>query len=214
MDDDPTRITSASFRRCGSANVGDALRALGKHFQSLEGSIRPVARNMKVAGPAFTVRCYPGATWALEQALELARPGDVLVVDGGGRDDLILMGGLMSRRAKQRGIAGAILDAAVRDIDDVIEMGFAFFSRGISPRAGTFAEIGEWQTTICCGRVPVSPGDWIVGDCSGVVVVPGDMLDAVLVKAIAINLRESRIDADLQTGVSLGEAAANNPVSS
>ena len=194
--------------RVGSANISDALRSLGKHFQAMDGGIRPVASSMAVAGPAFTVRCYPGATFALEKALELAKPGDVLVVDGGGYPDVILMGGLMSTRCKHRGIAGAILDAAVRDIDDIVALNFPVFSRYICPRAGTFAEIGECQTVICCGRLPVSPGDWVVADASGIVVIPADLLNATIEKASAINLRESRIAHHLQSGKTLGESAA------
>lgn len=194
--------------RVGSANVSDALRACGKHFQAMDGGIRPVAPSMKVAGPAFTVRCYPGATFAIEKALELAQPGDVLVVDGGGYPDVILMGALMSARCQERKIAGAILDAAVRDVEDVTAMGFAMFSRYICPRAGTFAEIGETQTIICCGRIPVRPGDWVVADASGIAVIPQEMLTQVVEKAAAVNARETRIESFLRQGKTLGESAA------
>src|SRR3954452_11216989 len=118
----PPQAVSQAFLELGSAHVSDALRACGCAFQAIDAGIRPVARNMRLAGPAFTVRCYPGATWALEQALELAPPGSVLAVDGGASPDVILMGGLMSTRAHARGIAGAVLDAAVRDVDDIIEV--------------------------------------------------------------------------------------------
>jgi len=193
--------------RLGSANVSDALRKHDKAFQSMQSGITPLASDMKVAGPAFTVRCYPGATWAMEQALERAAPGDVLVVDGGASPDVILMGGLMSTRAKARGIAGAVLDAAVRDVDDVIALGFPVFSRYICPRAGTFAEIGELQATICCGRVPVNPGDWIVADCSGIVVVPPDMFAEVAETAQAIHRREEAMAERLAAGDSFEQAA-------
>src|SRR5437870_4096208 len=112
-----------------SANVADALRAKGKAFQSMDAGMRPLHRSMRLAGPAFTVRCFPGATWALEQALEIASPGDVLVVDGAGYADAILMGGLMSTRASARGIQGAVVDAAVRDVEQIIALGFPVFSR-------------------------------------------------------------------------------------
>ena len=167
-------VTSSPEMWCqfGTAAVSDALGKCGKAFQTMEAVIRPLAPEMRAAGPAFTVRCYPGATWAVEQALELAQPGDMLVIDGGAVPDVILMGGLMSTRMQQRGIAGTVVDGAVRDVDEIIRLGFPVFSRHVCPRAGTFAEIGEWQTTICCGRIPVSPGDWIVADRLGTVVVP------------------------------------------
>ena len=201
-----TPLDAAGWCRIGSANTSDALRKLGKAFQSMRSGITPLASGMKVAGPAFTVRCYPGATWAMEQALEKAKPGDVLVIDGGGSPDVILMGGLMSTRAKARGIAGAVLDAAVRDVDEIVELGFPVFSKHICPRAGTFAQIGELQTTICCGRVPVSPGDWIVADRSGIVVIPPDMLEQTAAAAQAIHDREAALAKRLAAGDSF-EAA-------
>jgi 4-hydroxy-4-methyl-2-oxoglutarate aldolase len=192
----------------GSAHVSDALRVCGRYFQALDGGIRPVAARMRVAGPAFTVRCYPGATWALEEALELAPPGSILAVDGGGGADLILMGGLMSTRAKVRGIAGAVLDAAVRDIDEITALDFPVFSRHVAPRAGTFAKIGEWQTIVCLGRIPVRPGDIIVGDRDGVVVVPFEIADRVAEEGERIVQREAALRKHLAAGADFAEAVA------
>ena len=173
----------------------------------MDGGIKPLAPELRLAGPAFTVRCYPGATWAMEQALDKARAGDVLVVDAGGRDDLIIMGGLMSTRAQQRGIAGVVVDGAVRDVDDILALSFPVFTRHVCSRAGTFAEIGELQTTLCCGRVPVSPNDWIVADNSGVVVVPKSDVEQVAVEAARIHRRERNMADFLRQGKSLSDAA-------
>jgi 4-hydroxy-4-methyl-2-oxoglutarate aldolase len=197
-----------AWRELGSANVCDAMRSCGKTFQAMDPGIRNLSLTMSMAGPAFTVRCYPGATWAVEKALELAQPGDVLVIDGGGFPDAVLMGGLMSTRAHARGLAGAIVDGAVRDIDQIIAIDFPMFARHITPRGGTFAEIGEWSTTICCGRLPVRPGDWIVADSSGIAVVPLEMVDEVFDATKAINAREARMLHHLEQGKSLSEASA------
>jgi regulator of RNase E activity RraA len=199
---------AAALLELGSAKTSDALRAVGKCFQAMDAGIRPLAPTMRTAGPAFTVRCYPGATWAMEQALELASPGDVLVVDGAGYPDAVLMGGLMSTRARQREIAGAVLDGAVRDVDQIRELPYPVFARHVCPRAGTFAEIGEWQTVVCCGRIPVAPGDWIVADSSGVAVVPADMLARVLEQATQLHRREVQIERSLKAGKNLSEAVA------
>jgi 4-hydroxy-4-methyl-2-oxoglutarate aldolase len=198
----------AAFLELGSAHVSDALRACGRAFQAVDAGIRPVASSMRLAGPAFTVRCYPGATWALEQAIELAPPGSVLAVDGGASPDVILMGGMMSTRAQARGIGGAVLDAAVRDVDDIVELNFPVFSRYVCPRAGTFDKIGEWETIICLGRIPVRPGDWIVADCNGVVVVPAEIRQDVLEQARQIVQKEARLQPLLRDGKSFVEAAA------
>ncbi len=199
--------TADDWARWGSGVVSDALRKLGKPFQAMDGSIRPLASDMITAGPAFTVRCYPGATWALEKALEAADPGSVLVVDAGGRPDVIIMGGLMAARASARGIAGAIIDGAVRDIPHILATGLPVFSKYICPRAGTYAEIGECQTTICCGRLPVCPGDRIVADQSGIVVVPQEVLLEVALTADLIARREKVMEEQLRLGASLQEAA-------
>ncbi len=190
----------------GSAAVSDGLRNLGKPFQAMDGGIRPIDDASALVGPAYTVRCYPGATWALEQSLEAASPGDVLVVDGGARPDVILMGGLMSTRAQARGLAGAVLDAAVRDIDHIRSIGFPVFSRYVCPRGGTYAEIGEQQTIVCCGRIPVRPGDWIVGDISGVAVIPAELLDEAVAEAKAIHERETALAVQLEAGKNFAEA--------
>ncbi len=162
---------------------------------------------MRIVGTAFTVRCYPGATWALEQSIERAQPGDVLVIDGGAASDVILMGGLLSTRMQQRGLAGAIVDGAVRDIEDIIDLGFPVFSRHICPRAGTFAEIGEWQVTICCGRLPVEPGDIVIADRNGIAVIPAAILDDVRAKADQILTKEATVAERLHNGASLSDAA-------
>jgi regulator of RNase E activity RraA len=200
-------VSAGRWTAWGSPVVSDALRKLGKAFQSLEGGFSAVDPSSRIAGPAFTVRCYPGATWALEQALELAAPGEVLMVDAGGRPDVIAMGALMSQRAKVRGLAGAVIDGAVRDVGEIRAVGFPVFSRYVCPRAGTHAEIGEWQTTICCGRTPVSPGDWIVADESGVVVIPSDSVESVAFEAAKIAEFEHRFASALEVGLPLAEAA-------
>jgi 4-hydroxy-4-methyl-2-oxoglutarate aldolase len=197
---------AAQWCELGTPNASDALRACGKAFQAMDAGIKPLAPTMRVAGRAFTVRCYPGATWAMEQAFEEAQPGEVLVVDGGGAPDVILMGALMSTRMQARGIAGAIVDAAVRDVDDIIALGFPVFSRHVAPRAGTFDEIGELQQIVCCGRIPVRPGDWVVGDRNGVVVVPAELHDDVLEKAREIHAREAALANALKKGKSFPEA--------
>jgi regulator of RNase E activity RraA len=205
MVNDSARQT---FLELGTAHVSDALRRCGFAFQAIDEGIKPVSSDMRVAGEAFTVRCYPGATWAMEQAIELAPPGSVLAVDGGASRNAILMGGMMSTRAQARGLAGAVLDAAVRDTDEITRLGFPVFSRYVCPAAGTFDKIGEWQTIVCIGRVPVRPGDWIVGDRDGLVVVPSDLLERVLEEARKIVKKESAMQPLLKAGKSFAEAAA------
>ena len=202
-----TRFTSTDWLTWGSAATGDALRGAGHPFQCMDAGIHAVAPGMKVAGPAYTVRTYPGATWALSEAIEQASPGDVLVVDAGGRPDLIIMGELMSMRAQQRGIAGVVVDGAVRDIADIDALGFPMFARYVCPRCGTHDKVGQWQTPIACGRVVVNPGDLVVADESGVTVVPADVVEPVAKATAQLKAKEAAMARYLKEGCDLGTAA-------
>ncbi|MFA9478250.1 RraA family protein [Phycisphaerales bacterium AB-hyl4] len=201
-----TRSAAADWIAWGSAATGDALRGEGYPFQCMDAGIHAVAPGMKVAGPAYTVRTYPGATWALGRAIEQASAGDVLVVDAGGRPDVIIMGELMSMRAQQRGIAGVVVDGAVRDIADIDALGFPMFARYVCPRSGTHDKVGQWQTPIACGRVVVNPGDWIVADESGVTAVPADVVEPVARATAQVKAKEAAIARHLKAGCDLGTA--------
>lgn len=188
-----------------SANLSDALGQLGHKFQTLQARIRTVT-GLPVWGPAYTVQCYPGATHALEEALEKAAPGDVLVVNGEGYAGAVLMGGLMSGRARHRGIAGAVIDGAVRDVSELKKMQWPVFAAAITPRSGTFAQLGQLQVSVSCGDVVIHPGDMIAGDDDGVVAIPALVLDEALQLAWDIEQKETYIAAALARGLSLSEA--------
>lgn len=188
-----------------SANLSDALGQLGYKFQTLHSRIRSIT-GISVWGPAYTVQCYPGATYAVEEALEKAAPGDVLIVAGEAFTEAVLMGGLMSGRAKQRGIAGAIVDGAVRDIAELRKLKWPVYAAGVTPRAGTFAQLGQLQSTVSCGDVVVRPGDMVVADDDGIVVVPFPILDEAVERAWEIEKKESFITKAIAEGLSLPEA--------
>lgn len=188
-----------------SANLSDAMGLLGYKFQTLHNRIRPIT-NVPVWGPAYTVQCYPGATYGVEEALEKAAPGDVLVIDGEGYTGAVLMGGLMSGRARQRGLAGAIIDGAVRDVEELQKHRWPVYAAGITPRSGTFAKLGQLGISVSCGNVVIQPGDMIVGDADGVVAIPAAILDEALEAAWEIEQKENFIAAALENGLSLPEA--------
>jgi regulator of RNase E activity RraA len=189
-----------------SANLSDALTQIGLKFQTLRSYIRPVVA-LPLWGPAFTVQCYPGATWAMEEAIEKAQPGDVLVTDGESYPDGVLMGGLISLRAKQRGIAGAVIDGAVRDVEEMRQRDFPVYATSISPRSGTHDQLGGWGGTIHCAGVTVQPGDFVAGDDDGVVIIPRSRVQETLALAAKIEKRESFITRALERNLSLPEAA-------
>lgn len=151
-----------------SADVSDAA---GGEI-AMDARIRAAWRGARVSGPAFTVRTPPGQHPAVEQALELAAPGDVIVVDAGGSTARALWGDRMSLRARERGIAGVVVDGAVRDVDRVEQLGFPLFAVTSVPTGPHTDAEGEVGVPIVCGGIAVEPGDLVVGDADGVVVVP------------------------------------------
>ena len=201
----------AKLAGASAANVSDVLgKGLSRKLkhQTMDAQIKPVCDSLAVCGPAFTVRCYPGATYAMEKAIVEAPAGSVIVCDGQGSDAGVMMGGLMSTVAKMRGVVGAVIDGATRDVADIIELGFAMFARHVVARSGTFDQLGDLQETITCGGVVVRPGDIVVGDRDGVVVVPQEIAVQVAVGAEGLARWEHELQREILSGKSLEEAAA------
>jgi RraA family protein len=156
------------FRQVPVAAVGDAQERLWV----LEGDIRAMWPGARFAGSALTVYTRAGDNLAVHRALDIARPGDVLVVNGQGDTTRALLGGLLAGRARKLGLAGIVVDGAVRDVDEIESVGLPVFARAITP-AGPYkngpAEVG---LPVACGGVVCSPGDIVCGDADGVAVVP------------------------------------------
>ena len=180
------------YRNLTTPMVSDALWKVGTKAGTMDPGIKPVYPGAKLVGPAFTVKTYPGATHGTELALQQAQPGDVIVVDGEGYPGSILWGGIMSATAKSKGLAGIVIDGAARDTDDIRKMRFPVFARHVMPRAGTFAQLAEVQIAVTCGGAVVNPGDLVMGDDIGVVVVPKGRESEVLEVAEQIREKEDR----------------------
>lgn len=147
---------------------------------AMDGRVRAMWRGARVVGPAFTVRTPPGEHPAVQRALEQAAPGDVIVIDGGAFVERALWGDKMALRAQELGIAGVVIDGAVRDVAQVEELAFPLFAITSVPTAPRSELDGELGGTIVCGGRPVEPGDLVVGDDDGVVVVPRAAVDELL----------------------------------
>jgi 4-hydroxy-4-methyl-2-oxoglutarate aldolase len=147
---------------------------------TLHGRIRALDPSMKTAGPAFTVEVRPGDNLMIHAAIALAKPGDVLVVDGKGDQTCALMGTIMMNQCRAAGIAGVILDAAVRDSQEIRHMQYPVWSVGTNPNGPTKFVPGRINHPICVGGVAISPGDLIVADADGVVVVEREKAAAML----------------------------------
>ncbi len=187
------------FRKVSTPNLSDAMHRAG----DLPGVI-PVLAGAKMVGPAFTVRTYAG-DWAKPvEAIELAQPGDVLVIDVGGVGPAV-WGELASEGALQRKLSGVVIDGAIRDVDSIRAIGFPGFARIITPTAGEPKGFGEVGVTVKVFGVSVSPGDWVVGDDNGVVVVPRARAVEVANRAMDVLERENRLREEIRRGSTLSE---------
>jgi 4-hydroxy-4-methyl-2-oxoglutarate aldolase len=147
---------------------------------ALHGRIAALRPRMKLAGPALTVDVRPGDNLMIHAAIALAKPGDVLVIDGKGDQTAALMGTIMMTACKQLGLAGVVIDGAVRDSDALRELGFAVFSFGTNPNGPTKNVPGRINHPVSVGGVVVRAGDFITGDADGVVVVEREKIEALL----------------------------------
>lgn len=156
------------------------LADVGGRRGTLGGRIQPLAKTMKLAGPAFTVEVRPGDNLMIHAALNLAQPGDVIVVDGKGDLSCALTGALMAAHAQKAGIAGFVIDGAVRDTEECAAGKFPVFAAGANPNGPLKGAAGRINWPISVAGTAVNPGDLIVGDADGVVVVPREAAAEIL----------------------------------
>ena len=147
---------------------------------ALHGRIQALRPRMKVAGTAFTVEVRPGDNLMIHAAMAMAKPGDVLVIDGKADLTAALMGTIMMTACKQLGIAGVVIDGAVRDTLEIDEMDFPVFAAGSNPNGPTKACPGRIGHPVTVGGVTVHAGDFVIGDADGVVVVEREKIASLL----------------------------------
>ncbi len=190
-----------AFLKVSSPNVTDAQQRKGAMHGILPRLKDP---HGKIAGPAVTVRTLDG-DWAKPvESIDRAEPGDVIVVDAGG-GMTGLWGELASWSAHGKGIAGVVIDGAARDLDAILDLGFPVFSRHVAPDAGDAKGHGEIGVEITCGGQRVRPGDWIVGDLSGVVVVPRERAQEIANRSLDVLEHENRVREEIRRGSTLGK---------
>jgi len=192
-----------AFMKVSTANISDAMHRTGE----LRG-LKPVwtgePGELKFAGPAVTVRTYNGDWSAPVQAIDHAQPGDVIIIDAC-QGETAVWGELATNSCRSRGVVGVVIDGAVRDIDDIRKMKFPLFARHFTPTAWEPKGFGEINAPIeICGR-KIEPGDWIIGDESGVVVVPKNAAMEMANRAIDVNEKENRIREEIQRGSTLAQ---------
>jgi RraA family protein len=136
--------------------------------------------DQRLWGPACTVRVFPGDNLMVHKSLDVAKPGDVVVIDAGSSPMNAVLGDLISTKARHRGIAGFIVDGLIRDLPDLKELGLPVYARGTTPIGPLHRGPGEINFPICCGGTVVNPGDVIVADATGIVAVPREIIGELL----------------------------------
>ena len=189
------------LRDVSTSNISDAM-----HRKGAMRDIHPINLGTKIVGRAVTVQTFAG-DWAKPvEAIDIAGPGDVLVIYNGS-NNIAPWGGLATLSCKNKGIEGVVVDGAVRDVDEIRAMNYPIFSSGITPNAGDPKGMGEINAEITCGGQTVRPGDYIVGDDSGVVVIPKERAYEIARRAKEVEKMESRLYEEIRRGKTLSQVA-------
>lgn len=183
----PPRDIIDGFVEFETADVSDALNRL----YAMNGEIRNLSNDKELLGPALTVKLYPGDNLMIHKTLDIAQPGDVVVVDCSGAMTNAVFGDLVANKAKHRGIAGFIIDGLIRDVDGVRKTGLPVYARGVTPFGPLHRGPGEINTPVSCGGIVVNPGDIIKADATGIAVVPRDYGSEILSRLQASKERQA-----------------------
>ncbi|MCL7475611.1 MAG: 3-hexulose-6-phosphate synthase [Methanosarcinales archaeon] len=181
-------------------NISDAMHRKG----AMHGLI-PIHPGLKMVGPAVTVQTFEGDWAKAVEAIDVAGEGDVIVIYNGGSERIAPWGELATLSCMNRRIAGVVIDGAVRDVDDIRKLEFPIFARAIVPNAGEPKGFGEINAEIQCAGQTVRPGDYIVGDDNGVVVVPRERAYELARRALEVEKNESRIRDEIIKGSTLSK---------
>jgi len=195
----PDVQTVAGFAEFETPAASDLMNRL----YTMRPEIRPLTDpSLPILGPACTVKVYPGDNLMVHKSLDVARPGDVIVVAAGGSPMNAALGDLISTKARHRGVAGFVVDGFIRDLPAIRALGdFPVFARGVTPIGPLHRGPGEINFPIAAGGVVVNPGDIVVGDLNGVVVVPRDIADELLGRLID----QTAAEADYVAAVARGD---------
>lgn len=181
--------TVERFRALPVANVSDVMSRMSAAGPAL----RPLHAEGVLAGPAFTVRTRPGDNLMIHKALLMAEPGDVIVVDAGGDLTNALVGELMLNHARQIGVAGMVVNGAVRDYGWIRSNTYPVFAAGVTHRGPYKDGPGEINVPIAIGGMLIEPGDLVLGDDDGLIAVPFEAVDAIYAAAHAKHVEEIKV---------------------
>ena len=196
----------ARLKGAGTTALSDALDKLGIDGQMI--GIKPVVREMKFAGQAFTVRMVPVGTagGSVGDYIDDVAEGQVVVIDNDGRLDATVWGDILTWIASDKGIAGTVIDGVCRDSDRCVELQYPVFARSNTMRTGKDRVTADaYNVVVQIAGVRVAPGDWLVGDADGVLAIPADAVQQVIEIAEEIEAVEDRIRDAVRAGRRLDE---------
>jgi 4-hydroxy-4-methyl-2-oxoglutarate aldolase len=192
----PKRLVDA-FNSFDAATVYEAAGRLG----SVDPAIKPLGKGVRLLGPALTVRCHPKDNHMLHKALQMAQPGDIIVASTDDYPNAGYFGDLMATSAKAREIGGLAIDGCVRDSAEILEMDFPVFCRGTCMRGTVKNNLGSINQPILFGEVMVNPGDLVLGDDDGMVILPQGKIEVVLDASRRRMEKEKEKAATLRKGI-------------
>jgi RraA family protein len=192
----PVKVWQA-FAGYETADISDMMNRL----YTFDPAIRNVSNELPLVGPALCVKVFPGDNLMVHKALDLATPGDILVIDTSQSGQNAVLGDLIANKAKHRGIAGVVVDGLIRDLEGVRETGLPVYARGVTAFGPLHRGPGEINHPISCGGVVVYPGDIIAADESGIVVVPADYAEELLVRLDAHKAALASYVANVKRGI-------------
>lgn len=194
---DPQAIEG--LRRHAAATLHEAMGRRG----AVDPAIKPIAKGMRLCGPALTVQCHSGDNIMLIKAISMAERGRVIIADMGNAVASGPFGEVLAVECAARGVNGLVVNCGVRDTREITKLGFPVFSHGVCISGTAKATLGKINHPICVGGQEVRPNDIVVGDDDGVVIVPGDEAAAVLALADERVAKEEKVMERLRAGESL-----------
>ena len=196
---DFTRIDPATVQ-AAAAYASSIMADVAGRRGAMDGRIAALAPNMRVCGPAFTIEVRPGDNLMIHTAMAMAQPGDVLVIDGKADRTCALTGSIMLNACKRLGFAGVVLDASIRDTEELVELGVPVWSIGANPNGPTKFVPGRINWPVSCGGIVVHPGDLVVGDADGITVIEREKAASLLPLAAKKVADERQRIADITSG--------------